>query len=65
MGGTVSLEQNGIFPIVEIILGPRMPLDQRVAVIEATQAIEPSIRVAQPIILKGQIGITLEQWTPP
>jgi len=65
MGGTVGLVQNVVFPIVEIILGPRMPLDQRVAVIEATRATEPSIRVAQPTILNGQIGITLEQWIPP
>lgn len=65
MGGTVGLEQNVVFPIVEIIFGPRMPLDQRAAVIEATRATEPSIRIAQPIILNGQIGITLEQWTPP
>ena len=65
MGGSVGLEPNLLFPVVEIIFGPRMPLDQRTAVIEATRATQPSIRLAQPIILNGHIGITLEQWTLP
>jgi hypothetical protein len=65
MGGAAGLEDNVVFPVVEVIFGPRMPVEQRIAVIEATRATEPKVRVAQPVILDGDIGITLEQWSPP
>lgn len=59
MGGNVGLEPT-LFPVVELIFGPRTPLDQRIALVEATRATEPKVRVAQPMVRDGRFEVVIE-----
>ena len=63
MAGDVGLVRT-MFPIVQVIFGPRMPLDQRTALVDATRATDPDTRVAQPKVVNGHFEILLEKTTP-
>jgi hypothetical protein len=59
MAGEVDLWPT-MFPVVEVIFGPGMPIEQRNALIEATRATKPEIRMAQPMVRNGRFKLEIE-----